>query len=265
MALNRFRNGISSRIIQLDDLIAKKNESISDAPEGHIRVMKYKRKTRFYQVTDANKNGRYISEERSDLVGELMQKNYDIKVRDSAMEELEVLKAILKKNPSATAEEVYELLSEDRRKYIKPILLPDDEFVANWLSEVYTPKPFREGDPYVMSNKGDKVRSKSEKIIADRLLQRNIPYKYERPHYLEGFGWGHPDFTVLNVRQRRVKYLEHNGRMDNPEYAFDFVERTNSYGKNGIIVGDSLIHTFETDGIPLDVELLDKIIDKHFL
>lgn len=54
--------------------------------------------------------------------------------------------------------------------------------------------PIRETD--------ERVRSKSEVIIADILNQEGIPYRYECPLQLKGWGKVYPDFTVLSERER---------------------------------------------------------------
>ena len=63
-----------------------------------------------------------------------------------------------------------------------------DQILQAWLSEKYEGKQFREGEPVILTDRGERVRSKSEKIIADYLFRKGIPYKYEKPLYLKGLG-----------------------------------------------------------------------------
>lgn len=72
----------------------------------------------------------------------------------------------------------------------------------------YRGKGFDESTSEFYTAKGEKVRSKSEVIIADVLSREGIPYRYEYPLYLKGIGKVHPDFTVLNVKQRKEIYWE---------------------------------------------------------
>lgn len=67
--------------------------------------------------------------------------------------------------------------------------------------------------------KGERVRSKSEVIIADMLNRKGISYRYEYPVYLKNVGQIYPDFTVLDAIRRREIYWEHLGMMDDPDYA----------------------------------------------
>ena len=107
------------------------------------------------------------------------------------------------------------------------------------------------------------MRSKSEKIIADKLYHLGIPYKYEAPLNLKGLGIIHPDFTIMDMKNRREVYWEHCGIMDNSEYAERAVARINQYERNGLHLGERLILTFETGNTPLDIRVLDKIIERY--
>ena len=60
--------------------------------------------------------------------------------------------------------------------------------------------------------KGEKVRSKTEKRIADWLYQNNIPYIYEKPLHVSSFSSIYPDFylTLFDT------YIEYYGLMEHP-------------------------------------------------
>lgn len=64
---------------------------------------------------------------------------------------------------------------------------------------------------------GDRVRSKSEVIIANILHQSGIEYQYEEVLFAPDGSWRWPDFT-LNVKGKTY-YWEHLGMLDNEEYA----------------------------------------------
>ncbi len=58
-------------------------------------------------------------------------------------------------------------------------------------------------DPIFYTHKGERVRSKSEVIIANLLYKYQIPYRYEFPLTIKDFGITYPDFLILNVRKKR--------------------------------------------------------------
>ncbi len=93
--------------------------------------------------------------------------------------------------------------------------------------------------------RGEKVRSKSEKLIADTLFAHKIDYYYEKKITLN-FREMYPDFTVTNPLSGQTCYWEHLG-LDSEEYknTWDFKKRI--YGENHIEEGQNLIVTTEND------------------
>ena len=100
---------------------------------------------------------------------------------------------------------------------------------------------------------GEKVRSKSEVIIADTLLRMGIPYIYEKPFYYDGNKSFNPDFTVLNVKRRKEIYIEHFGKMGSAGYRADFFWKMKTFGQIGIVQGENLVMTFEDEDHPFDI------------
>ena len=100
---------------------------------------------------------------------------------------------------------------------------------------------------------GEKVRSKSEVIIADTLLRMGIPYIYEKPYYYDGNKSFNPDFTVLNVKRRKEIYIEHFGKMGSAGYRADFFWKMKTFGQIGIVQGKNLVMTFEDEDHPFDI------------
>ncbi len=110
---------------------------------------------------------------------------------------------------------------------VVPVYETDEQFINQWNIAKYQKKPFFDGEPELYTSKGERVRSKSETIIADLLAREGVPYRYEYPVKLR-VPWVvsgmqtitqlHPDSMVLNVRTREVYYWEHFGMMDDPDY-----------------------------------------------
>ena len=193
----------------------------------------------------------------------LMQKRYWEQVLDAAKIELRVLKNFRKQYPNLVAEDVYDHIKPDCKPYIRPIILTDEQYISEWQNRPYDKKPISDDVPRFESLRGERVRSKSEVIIADRLYANGIPYKYECP-ILVGDEIIHPDFTILRVSDRKVVYLEHCGKVGDQDYADDMTERINKYTLAGIYERDRLFFTFETANKPLDVRVLDKMINDMF-
>ncbi len=146
-----------------------------------------------------------------------------------------------------------------------PIELPDDEYIAQWQAYEYEKKPFRDNDTEFYTDLGERVRSKSEIIIANTLLKMKIPYRYECPLRLQNGVWIYPDFTVLRMRDRRELYLEHLGMMDDLTYCESAMRRITQYEMNGLYPGDRLLLTHETRREPLNLKLLERILEFYIL
>lgn len=260
---NKLQNDIQIRYKLLTELIKKIEKKLKSFPEGRINV-KHRKYGDYYYLVQPDSGERYLHKEDKKLASELAQKNYLNKVLIASREEASALKRYIDNQPSKIAEDIYDTLPEGRKKLVKPIVPTDDQFVREWLSTPYTPKEFEEGAPIFQTMKGERVRSKSEMIIADRLFLKGIPYKYECPIVVNGRTI-HPDFTLLKISERKILYLEHCGKTDDPDYAEKrIVRRINNYSQAGIILGDNLFLTFESSKIPFDVRVLDRMIENCF-
>ena len=108
------------------------------------------------------------------------------------------------------------------------------------------------------------MRSKSEKIIADRLFALGSSYRYEFPLQLNGNVVVYPDFTLLNIDTREEIYLEHCGLMDDPRYVQNLMFKLKTYEKNGIYLGINLFLTYENQRYPFNGKLLDVLMKDLF-
>lgn len=126
----------------------------------------------------------------------------------------------------------------------------------------YQGKYFEERTSGFITEKGERVRSKSEKIIADKLYAMGIPYRYEYPITLANGICVYPDFTMLKMPERKEVYLEHLGLLDDELYLQLIWRKLNSYGENGIFIGDNLLITFESSRYPLNTKMLEGVLKR---
>ena len=125
-------------------------------------------------------------------------------------------------------------LHTQRQLLVTPIEPIWEKELVRWYDSEYHGKEFYEGTAEIVTEKGERVRSKSEKSLAEYFYRNNILYQYERPLYLKGYGTVYPDFTFLSKKTRKEIYWEHEGMMDKPEYAKSAVKKIESYQRNGI-------------------------------
>lgn len=249
----------------LTRLIRTKTHSLKDAPSGFLRIANVRGKDRYYKVDEGKRQmGVYISKKNIDLARQLAQKSYDLKVLKAAELELQAWNLLTSHFPDTTVEDVYETLSPARQKLVTPIIPTDDQYRKEWEAVTYTPGYFKPDSPVYITDRGERVRSKSEQLIANLLYRLGIPYRYEYPIEVIVNGYKktwRPDFTILDVKKRRELYLEHFGKLDDPSdtdnYARNAFGKMKIYEENGMYEGSCMIYSFETSRAPLDIAYVE--------
>lgn len=262
--MEQARKRLEVREQELMCLKMEKEKALREAPEGKLRISTNGKRVQYYLREGAkDTNGTYIRGENMELVRRLAQKDYDQKVLRVAEKELNAIKKFLSDVPKEGAEDIFENLHKERQKLIVPVAETDAQFVENWEQVEYRGKGFSENTTKIYTFKGERVRSKSEVIIADALNREGVPYRYEYPVYLPNIGNVYPDFLVLNIRLRKEFYWEHLGMMDEAEYAEKAVQKIISYEQNGIYPGENLILTYETKKNPISSNIVCQMIQKY--
>ena len=256
---------IDNRKAFLAQIIQEKQQKIAKSRKGILNIGKVGDRTHFYYKESPSAKRRYVKKKEEALVRELCQKDYDQKLVEFAQKEIEFLTNLKDCYPKECVEGIYEMLHPSRKIYVQPIIIPDDEYIKAWLDTEYQKKGFREDYPEYYTNNGERVRSKTEILIANELNRYKIPYKYEAPLYLNEYGQIHPDFTVLNKQTRKELYWEHLGMMDNVEYSEDALKKISAYEKNDIFPGERLILTHETLKQPISSKMISQMIFRYLM
>ena len=246
----------------LQGIIANIREKDIATPEGRLRISVDHGVARYYQCID-DRYGEYIPRDNVQLPRQLAQKAYNDTVLKTAEARGKHIARCLKNYNDDELEQLFTSLHPERQKLITPVEPTFSQLQEQWYSESYVGKGFKEGIPVILTENGERVRSKSEKILADFFYRNNIPYKYEKPLSLSGYGIVYPDFTFLSRKLRKEIYWEHEGMMDKPEYSIKAVKKLNSYQKNGILPGERLILAFETEQDVLNTRIVSELADKY--
>lgn len=235
-------------------------------PEGTLRLSKSQGCVQYYHCTKgAPHNGSYIHKNDIELAKQLAQKSYDEKIFDYSQKAIKYIDRLLSCYKDDKIAEIYASEHIERQKLITPVELAYDQKLEKWLEKPYQGKGFADGAPVILTNSGIRVRSKSEKILADYFDSIGLAYKYECPISLKGYRTVYPDFTFLSKRTGKETYWEHEGMMDNPDYARTAVQKIELYEKNGIIPGENLILTFETSLSAINTELIKIMVQRYLL
>lgn len=257
---------------RLKDLIVIHKKLKTNPPPqipGRLRISQKGKYTEFYHIkNDINTNGTYIPKKQRATAIQLAQKDYDSKIVTLVEEEIAALKTYLTIAPNIQA--FYKTMYQARQKLITPLTFTNEQYASQWKTEPYQGLPFAPDTPVYTTNQGERVRSKSEVLIANALVQHKIPYRYEYPLKLQRQHSSspttlYPDFLCLNLRTRQEFIWEHFGLMDSQEYVSNAVSKLNLYAQNKITLGKKLIITMETQTEPLTPAVIEQMINDFLM
>lgn len=239
--------------------------------KGRLVISKSHDRYQFYWITlnDKNNTGkqeivkRYLGSDENETVRTLAQKSYDMAARRLLSKRIPQLEGLLKDYQSGELDLLYDILHPMRKRSVQPLLPTNRQRMDQWKRRAFQPKSISNMRENLYTNKNEKVRSKSEKILADLFTARGIEYKYECPLYLPNGTCIHPDFTFYHPERQIEMYWEHFGMMDVPEYANNALRRIALYESANIHPGDRLIMTFESSECTLDLRIAEERIQRY--
>ena len=250
---------------EIEKHIRRIRKRLEKAPEGSLRVSKTHGTCQFYNKTELYQPGKYIHSKDRPLAVRLAQKDYDKKLLEALTSQQKAIEKFIKDYDPDAAIEVYEKLSAPRKELVTPEFLSDEEFIKQFLSEPYTRLGFKDTDQEFYTANGERVRSKSEILIADALLRNKVPYLCEFPVYDNGVIFAAPDFKCLNVRLRKIFYWEHLGKLGDQDYVNRNANKFEKYTLSKDFDESSLILTFETENHPLNTKVIEEKIRRYLL
>lgn len=274
--MNEIKNKFEERKKLLIKLKEEKETSLKDSPEGSLKIRMNRGKVRYFhfmgnssdvkndsRIGKTGAGERYLSLKEKDFISALAQKAYDTKILNCIEQELKAIERYLNTCPKVMPEDWYKELHSERQKMIVPIAPDWERLRADWLSLQYEGKGFDERIPEIYTDKGERVRSKSELLIANELYRADVAYRYEYPVYIKVFGTIYPDFMILSKKKQKEICWEHFGRMDDPEYAQKAIQKIAAYEENGYVIGENLVVTFETKQTILTTRKIQTVIERY--
>lgn len=250
----------------LNEMLEYMEKEIETLPHGKLYSQKHGKEYQYY-VDD-----KYLRRSQQDIAEGICVGSYYKRVSTQIKRKLYWLDGLIKTFESNNSNDIYNgfnygkqiLLSNLKYKSPSQII---DEFNKQQYSDNTSFLELHPIETGIYTNNGEQVRSKSEKIIADALQNKGIPYKYEIPLSLMKNNKKitiHPDFTVLNVRTAKKFYIEHLGMMSDEEYFIKAVNKIMLYEKNNILQGRDLIVFYESEFQPLNTAVLNEYINEFF-
>ena len=248
-AINMLTDKISSIVDSLAEELDSITKEINELPDGYLsyytdgKLIKY---THNYNLN--NKRARNTIESKSDLLSNLVRKNY-LKKRASAINHnIDLFKKIASDYRDMDLDSILKRSAEVYRLVPKilnsPIATQD---ALAWMSEPYERDMSYNEHNVIPTSYGIKVKSKSEKDILEALMDEGIPFHYEEVMYIENKKIA-PDFKIKRLSDGEFVYWEHFGRMHDANYRRIYFWKMSMFEKAGIIPGKNLIVTFEGGG-----------------
>ena len=265
---------LENRLKNLKTALSHLRKAQENQPQGHLRIAQKGGTNQFYHYDNPKDfKGHFLPRSQDELAQQLAQKDYNSKLIKEIEKEIATLQNyLIKTGRGSTLAELYSKLCPARQKLITPITLTDQQFTEQWLKVTWKGRPFSEDSQEYYTAKHERVRSKSELIIADTLYRHGIPYRYEFPLTLHRNPQAdsaarkdsitlYPDFLCLNLRTRRQLYWEHFGLMSDSDYAENAASKLRLYTQNNIILGRDLIITMETQNEALSTQVIENLIE----
>ena len=234
-------------------------------PEGRLRVSNSGARLRYYKMDEFGEtSGKYIPAENRELARTLAQKEYNSQFIRMAKAEIRRVEIFIERELQKGANLSYEKLSKSRKALVEPYILTDEMYARMWQDEYGGGNGLFPEDKRFATKRGEKVRSKSEAILADMFYDFGIPYHYEKPLVLSSGRTKYPDFTLLNIETREEIYWEHLGMLDDYDYRVDNLKKLNEYRENGVFSPKNLIVTCEIPEVPLDISGIRAMVKDLF-
>lgn len=226
----------------------------SSLPDGRLYIKCSKGSYSFYKYVNGKAAGVKKDEDELYMLARKLYIEFIIcemrkrgKLAESDMAEFRSSK----RNFSKTMETAFQLLCRKR------IMM--DKTSYDWCCRKFDSNPKYPEQLKYKTGEGIKIRSKSERVIANRLEKYMIPYRYEAKLSLDGINC-YPDFTILKNDGSLILW-EHLGLADNQDYAFNAYRKLENFRKHGFVQHKNLICTYEND-IESEQEL-DRIIKRY--
>ena len=173
---------------------------------------------------------------------------------------------VLRKNINTIQNALKRLTPYEPEKYAGSFIhqdclaLPDRDFLpgqlntAKWVRDTlagnYKTNPYPKKKPQE-TKCGHIVRSKSEMLWDDILFDLALLFRYDSAIRLKSGRVIFADFVVLHPRENRLVIIEHFGKMSEPQYALDTLERIKNYADSGYTIGRDFFYTMESLDQPL--------------
>ena len=239
---------------------------LNNTPEGHIS-RNVRAGNRYYYIDstkDSNRSRKYIGSEIDSIALEYIKKAYYEKLLSKLEQNYKAQEYFLKHYDPNPEQSALELLPDWIMQAIRNDASTDKEkYIQEWLKADYERNPLYADKYKIQTLRGDYVRSKSERDIANSLYRYGLAYRSDCLVKLVD-GPVYADLVILHPVTLETYYWEHSGMLDEQSYIRANYDRIARYASSGILIGERLIVTGETRNHVLGSQAIDRIIETYF-
>ncbi len=257
---------INERLKEINELITESTLQLGKHPQHddiHVLSCLSHGRTQFYYIDSESQKKVFIKANELKKYTKYIQRDYDFAVNKELLNIQKKLIRIskdLKYIDLSQIKSIYNRQAPSKKLFITPIIESDDDYINRWYENNCGGKNTYPIDGKIYTARGEQVRSKSEKILADLFNKYNIPYVYEPKLVLKNGRTIYPDFAVLNIRTRQTIYWEHLGLINMEDYAVKNMEKIHEYIENNYMLGDNLLISMESTINGLNTKMVEKQI-----
>lgn len=252
---------------QIQEELQSIDEQLATLPEGKLICTKVQQDSNVYYKWyhgDGHKK-KYISKSNWDLAQKLAVKKYLLRRIAELNKNYYATTLYLNHHASLPDQSIKSIIEHPEfSKLLAPFFKPTSQELYEWSIAPYPQNPSHPEALIHRSMANRLLHSKSESIIDVLLYTNKIPFRYECELKL-GETVVYPDFTIRHPQTGKLYYWEHFGMIDNPTYSKNMYSKLQLYNNHGIYQSVNLIVTYETKDNPMNIGLVNSIIEQYFL
>ncbi len=257
---------LSDQTKLINELLKKTDFRLKNDTKKIEKICYSKRKNGYqYYLSKPDGSREYIRKNNLDMVRRIYQKEYYLEAKKNLYREASLLEHFIKKYSYPSVKIVFEKMPDARKSLVTPIYETDEEYVSEWKKRFEGNINAYPVDSPFLTDNGEHVRSKSEKILADLFKRLDIPYYYEPKLEIGNGKHLFPDFALLCIKTRKTFYWEHFGLVNDGEYASKSLKKLDIYEKSGLYVGRDILFSVESGDNPLDIRQIEKKLKEYVI
>ncbi len=249
------REVLQKMLAGLENRLQKANQELGKLPRGRLTREKRGNSFIFFHVMNEN-NKRVRKAITKDLkrIQALARKAFLQKETALLQSNIHQIKKTLAAYRPMSFDDVITTLPQYIAEYAA-------EKPSAWSDEPYNQSTYMPERKVHTTSRGLKVRSKSELLIAEKLHEHGVEFRYEQILSIGNIDFA-PDFTI-RTRSGKTIYWEHCGMTNNSQYMNAHKRKLEVYGQAGIFPWKNLIVTYDDECGILDLSVIEsEIINK---